>query len=173
MIGDLRVFLGQEPWEYLKKATNQQEKTHNWIELEPNAYDEITENIPVTLCLVLQDEKGAVFGSVQKQFGLSTEVDFTFGFTDHNGGELSTSGGVILSLGADYLCMAKPGQTVQLISSPSFYVFANARYRVLEVGKYSIEYGEWQSAPNTKVHSKIPFLRCVTDPTELQCGLLF
>lgn len=174
VMGDLRVFPGKEPWEYLKKKRRPEEdRSRNWIELEPNNYTEVTESFPVTLCLVLQDEKGAIFGSVLKQYGVSTEVDFSFGFTDSNGAELSASGGIILSFGTDYLCMAKPGQTVQLISSPTFYVFANARYRVLKVEKDGIEYGDWQDAPDTKIHSKIPLLRCVTDPQDLQCGLLF
>lgn len=172
VMGDLRIFPGNEPWEYLRKKSQQQDKRQNWIELEPNEYTETTENVPVTLCLVLQSERGAIFGSVVKQFGASTELDFSFGFTDANGAELSASAGVTLSLGADYLCSAKPGQTVQLISSPTFYVFSHARYRVIGVTRARIEYGDWQDVPDTKIHSSIPLLRCVTDPQDLKCGLL-
>lgn len=171
--GDLRVFPGHEPWEYVReKSARQKSWSPQWIELEPNAYTEVTENVPVTLCLVLQQEKGAIFGSIQKQYGASTDVDFSFGLTDSIAAEVSALGGATLSLGADYLCSANPGQTVQLISSPTFYVFAEARYRVLEVTRAGVQYGDWKDVPLTKVHSSVPLLRCVTDPRELQCGLL-
>lgn len=172
VIGDLRVFAGNVPVEtFSRKISNRNRVSKVWIELEPNDYTEETQNFPITQCLSLQDTEGSLLGTVLKQLSLSVDGGQSYGVEDWFTLDWLLVFTSMLSLGADYLCSAKPGQTVQLISTPTSYKFSSARFRNITLTRDGPEYGEWQDVPETRVYSRIPIVKCVTDPKELQCGL--
>lgn len=148
-----------------------------WVEVNANEYTTVSDGgIPYTGCLSLENgDDGALSGTISDTFGVTASLSLLYALATIVVAtiniNLAGSVGGSYSVSAEYKCLAKAGETVQLTIVPSYYRFREAQFRYLIPNKKRIAYGNWEYIPDTQVLSSAPMFKCVTDPELLQCDV--
>lgn len=153
----------------------------DWIEVSISKHQILNETrgVPYTGCLTFENATGGgLQASVSDTYGLGSSINLKFALLNAVVGKLSTSiggglGGSLTST-AEYFCRGSPGETLQLQLIQNYHIFRNSRWRKLTTKasfrSKQVLRGKWYVVPMLRAAVSSPTIKCVSDPTLLQCG---